>query len=161
MDVRVLAFSAAVRRAGSAWICADGRCMRPLLLSGDKVRVVPCRKLSRGHLYCVILPNGQVAVHRLIGTCGNGYLFKGDRSGRFDLLGADRVIGLVDQVAPRGDKSRVRPLRKLPDTLIVDSALWVFERDGVYLSRRGNAFRYALTVFNLFVRFGWCLRDLR
>ena len=70
-----------------------GRCMEPLLFEGDRVCVEACESPLVGDLCLVALPDGTLALHRVISVEGGAITCKGDYSGKAEALPAGCVIG--------------------------------------------------------------------
>lgn len=76
----------------------QGRCMDPLLISGDLAKVTPTTHYSKGYLYLFELPDGDIAVHRLIDINDNYITMKGDRARSFEIVPYQNIIGVVSEV---------------------------------------------------------------
>lgn len=130
MDPAGLCLFVNLKRVGCIWMQVRGRCMEPLILAGDEVRIVSGATLTEGFLYCIALPNDQVAVHRYIGSFGGANLFKGDRSGRFDVLNEPVVLGRADAIVVGGG-SRAHRLGRCPKMLLAKPKMKVADETPV------------------------------
>lgn len=85
--------AARVSRFGFAEVALSGRCMEPLLVAGDRVRVAACPDPEVGDLCLVALPGGGLALHRVVATVGGAVVCKGDFSGRAEEVPRGSVLG--------------------------------------------------------------------
>ena len=93
---------AKLRAEGHFVLTLRGRCMEPLLFAGDRVRVEACEDPSVGDLCLVILPDGALALHRVVSVSGGATACKGDYSGKAESLGPGCVIGRAVSFMPDG-----------------------------------------------------------
>lgn len=118
---RRLAIEARLRATREIEITLKGHCMEPLLLEGDAVKVAPLSRVSSGDICLVALPDGQIALHRILSVRNSTVFAKGDFSGKKDVLDREAVIGIATELKPR------------------DCALWISLNEG-FASRRVSAF---------------------
>jgi len=98
MNIKSIVLRAQLKIDGEIAISLYGRCMAPLLVAGDKVKIVRSIQYSTGHLYLFELDDGRLLVHRMI-CCENKYaVMKGDRSKRFETIPHGNIIGEVSAV---------------------------------------------------------------
>ena len=98
----VAAVAARISRFGFAEVALSGRCMEPLLIAGDRVRIVTCPDLGVGDLCLVALPGGRLALHRVVAAVGGAVVCKGDFSGRAEEVPCGSVLGRAVAFAPDG-----------------------------------------------------------
>lgn len=89
---------AQLSKNGKYEIKLTGRCMDPLLKSGDKAEVISCGKLKTGSIYLFKMGDGTFAVHRLIKNNGRHLMMKGDRTKRYEVIEKADIIGEVRRV---------------------------------------------------------------
>jgi hypothetical protein len=87
-----------LKTEGNIVLPLKGRCMEPLLIAGDKVKIIPASHYTSGYLYLFELLDGTLAVHRLVGKTEEFVLLKGDRSRGFETVPYKNIIGLVSEV---------------------------------------------------------------
>ncbi len=81
-----------------------GRSMEPLLYERETL-VVICRvdrKLKRGELPLYKRQDGKYVMHRIIRTCKNTYITRGDNQFVNETIPMESVIGVVREVHRRG-----------------------------------------------------------
>ncbi|MDR1247170.1 MAG: S24/S26 family peptidase [Clostridiales Family XIII bacterium] len=98
MQTKNIALKARIESAGQMTLPLRGRCMEPLLTAGDQVKIIPVTHFSKGCLYLFELPDGGVAVHRLIDKTGDRAVMKGDRSRCFETTLFQNIIGEASAV---------------------------------------------------------------
>ena len=160
MDAVGSALAAKVKKFGAAWVWVQGRCMDPLLVTGDRVRVVPCQDLVVGCLYCISLLDGKIAVHRFLGFSKGIFRFRGDRSGICDELNGVNVIGLVDCVSLGGLSHSIHKIRRgFPAFVLGCRGIRVSENGRYWYSSFDKVRRFVVAVVNKLTRVAWCLED--
>lgn len=85
--------AARISRFGFAEVALSGRCMEPLLVAGNRVRVAACPDPGVGDLCLVALPGGGLALHRVVAAVGGAVVCKGDFSGRAEEVPRGSVLG--------------------------------------------------------------------
>ncbi len=102
------AVAARISRFGFAEVALSGRCMEPLLVAGDRVRVAACPDPGVGDLCLVALPGGGLALHRVVAAVGGAVVCKGDFSGRAEEVPRGSVLGRAVAFAPDGPRGWAR-----------------------------------------------------
>ncbi len=72
--------------------------MDPLLTTGDRAKIIPATRYSKGGLYLFELPGGSLAIHRLINKSERCATMKGDRSRGFEIVPYQNILGMVSEV---------------------------------------------------------------
>ncbi|MFT5137255.1 MAG: hypothetical protein ACI9XU_000564 [Arenicella sp.] len=80
----------------------NGRCMRPILESGEQVEVLPCARYLPGDILVFEHPLLGLTAHRLLGltlsTRGLRYMTKADNTDQIDcMLEPQKVLGRLDK----------------------------------------------------------------
>lgn len=92
---------ARLRSEGHFDLVLQGRCMEPLLLAGDRARVVPVEEPRKGDLVLVLLDEETLALHRIVYLGFETAVTKGDYSSKAEdvrlanLLGAAKEFSLA------------------------------------------------------------------
>jgi hypothetical protein len=87
-----------LKKEGTIVMQLTGRCMEPLLIAGDSVKITPASQYESGYLYLFELLDGSLAVHRLVGKTEDSVLMKGDRSRGFETIPYTNILGVVSEV---------------------------------------------------------------
>ncbi len=98
MNTKSLALKALIKTNGERILPLQGRCMDPLLISGDLAKIIPATHYFKGYLYLFELPDGDIAVHRLIDINDNYVTMKGDHTQMFEIVPYQNIIGVVSEV---------------------------------------------------------------
>ena len=98
MNTKLVALKARLLSEGELELPLQGRCMAPLLVDGDMAKIIPIPQYSIGQLYLFELPNGNLAVHRLIDVTEHSATLKGDRSRGLETVPYKNFIGMVSQI---------------------------------------------------------------
>lgn len=98
MNTKSIALKARIKTEGEAVLSLQGRCMEPLLSEGDKAKVIPAVHYSKGYLYLFELPDGSLAVHRLVQKINKDVIMKGDRSRGFQRVSCQNILGVVSEI---------------------------------------------------------------
>lgn len=99
MNVRNIALKAKINVEGQYAVVVQGKCMEPLLFAGDKVVLSHFDKLEIGDMYLFELPNGNLAVHRLIAKEKEFLFLKGDRSKCCEKVVYENFLGEVKWIS--------------------------------------------------------------
>jgi hypothetical protein len=103
LDTRLLALRARMKAHGKVEMTLSGRSMEPYLFAGDKALVVPCTKLSLGHIYLFKkTESNELVIHRLIRLVDSIAILKGDQTGVFECMPVDSLIGEVSALMLKG-----------------------------------------------------------
>lgn len=95
MNTKTLALKARMKSAGGLSLRLQGRCMEPLLKTGDMARIIPTMEVKAGRIYLFELFNNDIALHRAIAVCGNDVMAKGDCAGMYEVLPKENIIGML------------------------------------------------------------------
>lgn len=90
---KVLALRARLLRTGFVEISLRGRCMEPLFVEGDLVRITSVSNLKAGDLCLLELSPGELALHRIVCLAEQGIIAKGDFSGITEHVAQETYIG--------------------------------------------------------------------
>jgi hypothetical protein len=105
MHTKNMALKARIGSNGQMTLPLQGRCMDPLLMAGDQVKIIPATHFSTGYLYLFELSDGSLAVHRLIDKTDTCVTMKGDRSRGFETVPFQNIIGEVSAVNLSGSEN--------------------------------------------------------
>lgn len=92
------ALRAKIKRDGYLEFGLEGRCMEPLLVEGDKARIVERDKYVSGDICLIETTEGAVSLHRLIAVQGSLVASKGDRAGCCELVDESSILGVVESL---------------------------------------------------------------
>ena len=98
MNVKSTLLKARIMSEGEIILPLQGKCMSPLLMSGDKAKIIPITNYSKGKLYLFELIDGNLAVHRLIDKNDSCLTMKGDRSRGFEYIPYQNILGEVSEI---------------------------------------------------------------
>ncbi len=107
IDGSMYAIKARLRRGCLLRIALEGHCMEPLLFAGDEVSIVRRGSYSEGSICLISLPNGSLALHRIIWLRSAGAVTKGDLAGREESIALSEVLGTVVSVKPHGSGEEI------------------------------------------------------
>ena len=99
-----------VEAGAPVWIRATGESMRPAIVPGTRVRLVPlpARTLLRGEVVLAALPSGATVLHRVRRERHGVVHLRGDNTAAPDVpVSRERVVALADALENGG---RVRPV---------------------------------------------------
>lgn len=94
-----LIIRAKIKNRGSAELTLSGHCMDPLILPGDKGKLVSVSEIRKG-LLCIIENDvGELVMHRVVKISGDNYITKGDRTGKYEIVKRNQIIGCLAEIS--------------------------------------------------------------
>lgn len=98
MNTKNIALKARISKEGKFILPLRGKCMDPLLIDGDTAKIIPATQYSIGYLYLFELPDGGLAVHRLIAKTDSCVIMKGDHMRCYQSISYQNILGVVSEL---------------------------------------------------------------